>query len=247
MLILTDKAEWREAGARELAVGLGSNPDFEGCKLCDCERTQHCSGRLAWKTGDGRASVDEMNLNGKWEALRVGPDFPGGSDGKASACSVGDLGSIPGLGRSPGEGNSNPLQHSCLENPMDRGAWWVTVHGVTKSRTQMSDFTSFSFFQSGGTPNCVWHSGPQDRQGLEPAQPVGWVQPLLPRAPFPGWGCWGVGAAGPRQGAQPRTSPCPQGAASVLRSPALRVHSALCFRPSRPFANINLLPITAAI
>jgi len=49
--------------------------------------------------------------------------FPGGSDGKASACSVGDLGSIPGLGRSPGEGNGNPLQYSCLENSMDWGAW----------------------------------------------------------------------------------------------------------------------------
>ena len=50
-------------------------------------------------------------------------DFPGGSDGKASACNVGDLGSIPGLGRSPGEGNGNPLQDYCLENPMERGAW----------------------------------------------------------------------------------------------------------------------------
>ena len=60
---------------------------------------------------------------------------PGGSDGKESACNAGDLGSIPGLGRSPGEGNGNPLQYSCLENPMDRGAWWATVHGVTKSQT----------------------------------------------------------------------------------------------------------------
>ena len=51
------------------------------------------------------------------------PVFPGGSDGKASAYNVGDLGSIPGLGRSPVEGNGNPLQYSCLENPMDRGAW----------------------------------------------------------------------------------------------------------------------------
>ena len=57
--------------------------------------------------------------------------FPGGSEGKASACNAGDLGSIPGLGRSPGEGNGNPLQYSCLENPMDREAWWATVHGVT--------------------------------------------------------------------------------------------------------------------
>ena len=60
-------------------------------------------------------------------------DFPGGSDGKASVYNAGDLGSIPGLGRSPGEGNGNPLQYYCLENPMDRGAWKATVHGVTKS------------------------------------------------------------------------------------------------------------------
>ena len=59
--------------------------------------------------------------------------FPGGSDGKASTCNVGDLGSIPGLERSPGEGNGNPLQYSCLENPMDGGAWHATVYGVTKS------------------------------------------------------------------------------------------------------------------
>ena len=59
-------------------------------------------------------------------------DFPGGSDGKASAYNVGDSDSIPGLGRSPGEGNGNPIQYSCLENPMDGGAWWATVRGVTK-------------------------------------------------------------------------------------------------------------------
>ena len=71
--------------------------------------------------------------------------FPGGSEVKASASNVGDLGSIPGLGRSPGEGNGNPLQYSCLENPMDRGAWRATVHGVAKSRTRLSDFTSLHF------------------------------------------------------------------------------------------------------
>ena len=59
-----------------------------------------------------------------------------------SACNAGDLRLIPGSGRSPGEGNGNPLQYSCLENPMDGGAWWATVHGVAKSRTQLSDFTS---------------------------------------------------------------------------------------------------------
>ena len=59
--------------------------------------------------------------------------FPGGSDGTESACNAGDLGSIPGLGRSTGEGNGYPLQYSCLENPMDRGAWRTTVHGVAES------------------------------------------------------------------------------------------------------------------
>ena len=72
-------------------------------------------------------------------------DFPGGSEVKASACNVGDLGSIPGSGRSPGEGISNPLQCSCLENPMDGGAWWATVHGAAKSRTRLSDFISLHF------------------------------------------------------------------------------------------------------
>ena len=65
--------------------------------------------------------------------------FPGGSDGKESACHAVDLGLIPGLGRSPGEGNGYPLQYSCLENPMDRGAWWATVHGVSKSQTGLSN------------------------------------------------------------------------------------------------------------
>ena len=64
--------------------------------------------------------------------------FPGGSDGKESACNVEDVSSIPGLGRSPGEANGYPLQYSCLESPMDRGAWWATVHRVAKSQTQLS-------------------------------------------------------------------------------------------------------------
>ena len=70
--------------------------------------------------------------------------FTGGSDGKESACNMGDLGSIPGSGRSPGEGNGNPLQYSCLENPMHGEAWWATVHGIAKSWTQLSDF-NFTF------------------------------------------------------------------------------------------------------
>ena len=70
--------------------------------------------------------------------------FPGGSELKASTCNEGDLDSIPGFRRSPGEGNGNPLQYSCLENPMDRGSWWSIVHRVAKSRTQLSNFT-FTF------------------------------------------------------------------------------------------------------
>ena len=65
--------------------------------------------------------------------------FPGGSDGKVSACDVGDPGLIPGPGKSSGEGNGNPLQYSCLDNPVDGGAWQATVHGVSKSWTRLSD------------------------------------------------------------------------------------------------------------
>ena len=70
--------------------------------------------------------------------------FSGGSDGKASACNGGDLGPIPGLGRSAGEGNGNPLQYSCLENPLDGGAWWATVQVFAKSQIRLSNFT-FTF------------------------------------------------------------------------------------------------------
>ena len=94
-------------------------------------------GRAWWATVHGVAKSqtqlsDFTSLQG----------FLGSSDGKVSAYNAGDPGSIPGSGRSPGEGNGNPLQYSCLENLMDGGAWWATVHGVTKSRTLLSDFTS---------------------------------------------------------------------------------------------------------
>ena len=65
--------------------------------------------------------------------------FPGVSEGKASTCNVGDLDSIPGSERSSREENGYPLQYFSLENSMDRGAWWATVHGVTKSQTRVSD------------------------------------------------------------------------------------------------------------
>src|SRR5574337_667998 len=74
--------------------------------------------------------------------------FPGGSEVKASARNAGDLGLLPGSGRFSGEGNGNPLQYSCLENPMDGGAWWAIVHGVEKSWTRLRDSLSlFTFTQ----------------------------------------------------------------------------------------------------
>ena len=72
----------------------------------------------------------------------ISPCFPGVSDGKQSACNVGDKGSIPGSGRSPEEGNGNPLQYSCLENFMDRGSWQATVDGIPKSQTWLTIFKS---------------------------------------------------------------------------------------------------------
>ena len=68
--------------------------------------------------------------------------FPGGSDGKESACNAGDLGLIPGLRRSPGGRHGNPLQYSCLENPMDRAAWRAIIHGVAKSWTRLKQLST---------------------------------------------------------------------------------------------------------
>ena len=98
--------------------------------------------RRAWCTAVHGAAELGMTegLNNKprskiaW-SYRTSRGFPGGSDGKESACNAGDPDSIPRSGRSPGEGNGNPLQYSCLENPMDRGVWWATVHGVAKTWT----------------------------------------------------------------------------------------------------------------
>ena len=74
--------------------------------------------------------IEPGSLRSSW----VFKSFPGGSDGKVSACNAGDPGSIPGLGRSPGKGNGNPRQYSCQENPMDRGSWQATDHGVSRVR-----------------------------------------------------------------------------------------------------------------
>ena len=84
--------------------------------------------------------------------------FPGGSDGKESVYNAGDLGLTPESGRSPGEGNGNPFPYSCLKNSMDREAWWATVYGAAKSRTQLSDFHSLKEpFWSFGIQDDIVH------------------------------------------------------------------------------------------
>ena len=81
----------------------------------------------------------------------VGEEFV--SDGTESACNAGDLGSVPGSGRSPGGGNGNPLQYPCLENPTDRGAWWATVHGVTELDMTKCTHTAIVCVYKSQTPN----------------------------------------------------------------------------------------------
>ena len=91
------------------------------------------------KSGASGATGHILNTFSICEGLQCRVGFLGGSEGNASACNVGDLGSIPGSGRSPGEGHGNPRQYSCQENSMDGGAWEATVHGVAKSQTRLSN------------------------------------------------------------------------------------------------------------
>ena len=95
---------------------------------------------LCWKDSTSALQLKSsqgQNVN-RWGGLCSKWGFPGGSDGKESACNAGDFDLIPGLGRSPGGRNGNPLQCSCLENPMDRGVWSATVHEVAKSFKETS-------------------------------------------------------------------------------------------------------------
>ena len=109
----------------------------------DWTQVSRTAGRFStiWATREAPYWMYWMHIIKFWwikRCIMIKPGFLGGSNGKESACNAGDLGSIPGSGISPGERNGNPLQYSCLENSMDREAWWVTVHGVAKSRTWLS-------------------------------------------------------------------------------------------------------------
>ena len=115
-----------------------------------------------------------------WPQITLGGiyGFPGGSEVKASACNVGDLGLIPGSGRSPGEETGNPLQYSCLENPMEGEAWW-TSHRVTKSQTRLSDFTFSDFLSFPGGTSGEEHSCQYRRHRFDP-----WVGKIPWRIPW---------------------------------------------------------------
>ena len=120
--------------ARALRIFLRRWPHLSCQTTCEPEGWREQLGRT--RPGDGGEMWEGAILGGiPW--TRGG--FPGGSDSKESACNAGDSGSILGLGRSPGERNSNTLQYSCLGNPMDREAWQAPVHGVRKSQTQLRD------------------------------------------------------------------------------------------------------------
>ena len=130
---------------------IGESPHFPSLSLPMCKirviavpaswgscELQKCPARNVPRESWSQQFVRKLKLHNHQALQTMG--FPCSSVGKECACSTGDPGSIPGLGRSPREGNGNPLQYSCLENSMDRGAWWAIVHGVTKSRTQLSNY-----------------------------------------------------------------------------------------------------------
>ena len=117
----------------------------------------------SWESTEARQDTSH------WHFRELPLGFPGGSDSQESVCNVGDPGLIPGLGRSPREGNGNPHWYSCLENPMEGGAWWATVHGVAQSRTRLSDST-FTFIL------CSWIRRINVVESALPKAPLDWVQ-----------------------------------------------------------------------
>ena len=125
------------------SLSFGENPSC--LSYCSVQSLCFSDENAVWKTSDKYTDAEN-----KWADPKGKRGETNGrqidiyirlcsSDGKEFACNAGDPGSIPGSGRSPGEGNGNLLQYSCLENPMDRGAWWAVVHGVAKSQIRLSD------------------------------------------------------------------------------------------------------------
>ena len=138
VILILDKYR---ASSRGTGKAISDLPSFElpvlWCLSCDVEQVTllPASGHLQSHQGGSAGAVTVLL------AVVVGISKDGLPRwlGNESACNAGDVGSIPGSGRSPGTGSGNPLQYSCLENSVGRGAWWVTVHGVVKSQTQMSN------------------------------------------------------------------------------------------------------------
>ena len=129
-------AVWDAHNIQFLDLGIGSmGPP-------SCENSSNCTLRTCAFFNVYYTSIKTIKMRRtlSWKTLvcvhiHIKGGFPGNSDGKESACNAGDLGSVPGLGRSPRKGNGSPLQYSCLENSMDGGAWWATVHAVAESDT----------------------------------------------------------------------------------------------------------------
>ena len=127
------------------------------------ERSQHRgAGLQSWEVKQHRILTGSLeHLNYILPEVSVSSAVlgsPGGPDSEESACNEGDRGLIPGSGRSPGEGRGNPLQYSRLENPMDRGAWRATVHGVAKSQTRLSDQQTQCYLGAFSVPETIGFS-----------------------------------------------------------------------------------------
>ena len=128
-----------------------------------------------------------------WDAVITRLGFSSDSSGKESACSAGDAGLISGSGRSPGEGDGNPLQYSCLGNPMDRGAWQATVHGVEKSQTRLSNWTHTMTRWPPKFSPCNLRCGLSVRPGWWPgSRPTGSQEEREGASPASGWHSFAV-------------------------------------------------------